>query len=88
MSTQRFPRWSKDGWIRTSESRYVHPEYGVVEWVAGFWTAESHPKSLLRVVKTEHGLTFFVTCKTMMEAMQEAKRYTKRAAQAQKETHG
>jgi len=82
------PRWLQAGWVRTGPSRYVHPEYGVVEEVDGFWTAESHQKPRHRVLaQPDHGLTFFASFRTMHEAMQEAKRFTKRA-EAQKETHG
>jgi len=85
----RAPLWSKVGWVSTGPSHYVHPEYGVVEEAAGFWTAESHPKLLPRVVANQNnGLTFFASCRTMHEAMQEAKRFTERAAGAQKDQYG
>jgi len=86
-----FYRWSKDGWIRTGEGRYVHPEYGLVESVDGFWTAEMRSKILPRIKGVNQGQEsrfFFASCRTMHEAMQEAKRYTERANAAQKENHG
>lgn len=85
----RVPRWSQAGWVRTGPSHYVHPEFGVVEEVEGLWTAESHPKLLPRVLANQdNGLTFFASCRTMREAMQEAKRFNNRAHPAQKANHG
>ena len=31
METRKTPRWSRKGWLRLSDGRYYHPDYGYVE---------------------------------------------------------